>query len=160
MRVCIDGRELYKKLLMDYESPRNMEEILQICDKIQVMSSLDLTSNFWQIPLKEESKQYTAFMHEGKIYEFEVCPFGTKVSTAVLVRGLDYVLRWLGNNILNFVDDILCISNNEKLHLVHLDQFLQRIRTFNFTLSFKKSTFICEEVDFLGFTLTSKGIKP
>ena len=133
---------------------------MQICDKIQVMSSLDLTSSFWQISLKEESKQYFVFMHEGKIYEFEVCPFSTKVSTTALVRGLDYVLCGLGNNILNFVDDILCNSNNEKTRLVHLEQFLQRIRLYNFTLSFKKSTFICGKVDILGFTLASKGIKP
>ena len=159
-RVCIDGRELNKKLIMDHESPRNIEELLQICEKIQVMSSSDLTSSFWQIPLKEESKQYTAFMHEGKIYEFEVCPFGTKVSTAALVRGLDFVLRGLGNNIINFVDDMLCISSSEAQHLMHLEQFLCRIQEYNFTLSFKKSKFFVQEVDFLGFTLTKRGIKP
>ena len=113
VRVCIDERELNKKLLMEHESPRNIEELLQICEKIQVMSSLDLTSSFWQFPLKEESKQYTAFMHEGKIYEFEVCSFGTKVNTAALVRGLDFVLRGLGNSIINFIDDVLCISSSE-----------------------------------------------
>ena len=85
--MCIDGRKLNKRLIMDQESPPTIEELLQICEKIRVMSSLDLTSSFWQIPLKEKSKQYTAFMHEGKIYEFEICPFGTKVSTTALVRG-------------------------------------------------------------------------
>ena len=160
VRVCTDGRELNKKLIMDHESPRNIDELLQICDKIQVMSSLDLTSSFWQIPLKEESKQYTAFMHEGKIYEFEVCPFGTKVSTAALVRGLDFVLRGLGNNIINFVDDVLCISSSEIQNLIHLENFLCRIQEYNFILSFNKSKFLVEEIDFLGFTLTPKGIKP
>ena len=160
VRVCFDGRELNKRLIMDHESPRTIVELLQICEKIQIMSSLDLTSSFWQIPLKEESKQYTAFMHEGKIYEFEVCPFGTKVSTAALVRGLDFVLRGLGNNLINFVDDVLCISSNEKQHLIHLENFLSRIKEYNFTLSFKKSKFFVEEVDFLGFTLTTHGIMP
>ena len=41
VQVFIDGRELNKKLIMDHESPRNIDELLQICDKIQVMSSLD-----------------------------------------------------------------------------------------------------------------------
>ena len=124
------------------------------------MSSLDLTSSFWQIPLKEESKQYTAFMHEGKIYEFEVCPFGTKVSTAALVRGLDFVLSGLGKNIINFVDDVVCISSSERQHFIHLENFLSRIQEHNFTLSFKKSQCLVKEIDFLGFTLTQKGIKP
>ena len=88
---------------------------------MQVMSSLDLTSSFWQIPLKKESKQYTAFMHKGKIYEFEVCLFGKKVSTAALVRGLDFVLRGLGNNVIDFVHDVLCISSSEAQHLMHLE---------------------------------------
>ena len=84
VKVCIDDRELNKRLIMDHESPRNIEELLQI-SKRKVMSRLDLTSSFWQIALEEESKQYTAFMYEGKIYEFEVCPFGTKVSIAALI---------------------------------------------------------------------------
>ena len=153
--MCIDGRELNKKLIMDHESPRNIKELLQICEKIQVMSSLDLTSSFWQIPLKEESKQYTAFMHEGKIYEFEVCPFGTKVSTAALVGGLDFVLRGLGSSIINFVDDVLCISSSEAQHLMHLEQFLRWIQEYNFTLSLKKSKFFVQKVDFLVFILTT-----
>ena len=36
VRVCIDGRELNKKLIMDHESPRNIEELLQICKKYKL----------------------------------------------------------------------------------------------------------------------------
>ena len=99
-------------------------------------------------------------MHEGKIYEFEVYPFETKVSTAALIRGLDFVLGGLGNNIINFVDNVLCISSSEAQHLMHLEQFLRRIQEYDFTLSFKKSKFLVQKIDFLGFTLTTQGIKP
>ena len=94
VRVCIDGRELNKRLIMDHESPRNIEELLQIYQKIQVMTSLDLTSSFRQIPLKEESKQYTAFMHEGKIYKFEVCPFGMTRFCSPRTRKQYNKFRW------------------------------------------------------------------
>ena len=43
---------------------------------------------------------------------------------------------------------------------MHLEQFLRRIEEYNFTLSLKKSKFLVQEVDFLGFTLTPQGIKP
>ena len=69
-------------------------------------------------------------------------------------------LRELGNNIINFVDDVLCISRSGVQHLMHLEQFLGRIEECNFTLSFKNSKFLVQEVDFLGFTLTPQGIKP
>ena len=93
------------------------------------MSSLDLTSSFWQIPFKEESKQYTAFMHEGKIDEFEVCPFGTKVSTAAIVWELDFVLPGHRNHIIDFADNVLCISSSEAQQLMYLEQFYVKFKS-------------------------------
>ena len=59
------------------------------------MSETDLTTSFWQLPLHEKSKQYTAFMHKGRVYVFNVVPFGTKNSTAALVKGLSPVIKKL-----------------------------------------------------------------
>ena len=43
---------------------------------------------------------------------------------------------------------------------MHLEQFLRRIEQYNFTKFKKKTKFLVQEVDFLGFTLTVQGIKP
>ena len=44
--------------------------------------------------------------------------------------------------------------------MINLENFLSRIKEYNFTLSFKKSKFHVQKVDFLGFTLTTDGIMP
>lgn len=61
------------------------------------MSSLDMTSSFWQVPLHTDSRKYTAFQHRGRTYEFKVIvPFVLKISTATLVRRLKHTLRDIG----------------------------------------------------------------
>ena len=124
------------------------------------MSTMDMTSSFWQIPLAEESKKYTAFLHEGKCYEFCVTPFGLKTSTAALVRALDFVLNGLGNFYLTFIDDIFCASENVHQHLLHLELLFHRLMENNLKINLEKSHFFRSEVKFLGHVLTSTGIKP
>lgn len=75
-RVCLDARELNKALEDDPEKHLDMQEIFQRCAGVKVMTTIDLTSSFWQIPLEGNSKKYTAFLHRGKYYEYNTTPFG------------------------------------------------------------------------------------
>lgn len=74
------------------------------------MSGLDLTSSFWQIPLEKESKKYTVFSCDNKIYEYNVVPFGIKSSSTTLIRDLDLAIRDLREFVIAFVDDLLIKS--------------------------------------------------
>uniref|UniRef100_A0ABD2X093 RNA-directed DNA polymerase n=1 Tax=Trichogramma kaykai TaxID=54128 RepID=A0ABD2X093_9HYME len=160
IRLCMDARRLNEQLAEDYVSPCGVEDILQQCYGVTTMSSLDLTSSFYQVALAEDSKKYCAFMFEGKVYEFNVVPFGLKVSSSALIRGLDTAITGMGNHLLNFVDDMLIISRNEEEHLAHVNELLESLDKHNITLKFKKSEFFKKEVEFLGFTLTKEGIRP
>ena len=121
VRLCLDARKLNDILLEDWECPEPAEVLIQKCKGIKVMSSLDMTSSFWKVPLGAESKKYTAFQHRGKSYEFNVVPFGLKTSTVALVRGRDHVLQDIGDHIISFVDDTLITSESTKQHLKHLE---------------------------------------
>ena len=123
------------------------------------MSTMDLTSSFWQIPLAEESKKYTAFLHEGKCYEYCVTPFGLKTSMAALFRDLDFVLNGLGNFYVAFIG-IFCSSKNINQHLRHLELIFHRLWENNLTINLEKSHFYRSEVKFLIHILMSNGIKP
>ena len=111
IRLCLDARELNRRLEDDRESPPGIDEIFKKCESVKFLSSLDLTASFWQIKLAEKDRKYTAFMVNGKVYEFKVVPFGLKIATSALLRALDLSLSNL-KFILRFVDDMLVLSKN------------------------------------------------
>lgn len=126
MRLCLDAMKLKKVLTEDWERSEPAEVLFQRCRGINIMSSLDMTSIFWHVPLHSDSRQYTAFQHRGKIYEFRVVPFRLKTSISALVRGLGHALQGIGDHIISFVDDTLISSESSQQHLVQLAELLKR----------------------------------
>ena len=96
IRVCLDAMKLNSLLVPDYECARSVEELFQKCNGVKYMTKLDLTSGFWQIPIRKYDRQYTAFLYKNKCYQFKVVPFGLSTSLAAMVRCLD---SGLGNEV-------------------------------------------------------------
>jgi len=153
VRVCLDARELNKRIKMDHEGVENIDEIFAKCQGVKYMSSLDLNNSYWQIPLAEQSRWYTAFIYEGRCYQFKVMPFGTKVSGAALSRGIRSAFKELLHFIIDFVDDFPGISETFYEHITHLRKIFARCQSDNRTLNFEKL-----ELPFLGYILTTNGI--
>jgi hypothetical protein len=66
LRFCVDYRDLNKKTKKDsYPLPR-IDDILETLQGSQWFSSLDLASGYWQVEMKPEDIQKTAFItHHG-----------------------------------------------------------------------------------------------
>ncbi|KAK2578984.1 hypothetical protein KPH14_012805 [Odynerus spinipes] len=150
---------LNKLLLDDHEMSETCDTIFQRFKKISFMTSLELTSSFWQVPLTKESRKYTAFMYRGRCYEYVVTPFGLKTSSASLVHALRPVLSGMEAFVVNFIDDILCFSNSFEEHLQHLTVLLQRLQDYNLTINLEKCQFMARELKFLGHIISTEGIK-
>ena len=72
-----------------------------------------------------------------------------------LFHDLDYVLVYL--------DDILIIQKEGKSeddHLQKVEEVLKRLEDKGFRANLRKSFFMQQEVEYLGYLLTSDGIKP
>ena len=144
VRLCLDARKVNSITIPDYEGPPPINEILARCSNIKVMSTIDLANSFWQIPLKEECRDHTGFLYEGKSYRFKVTPFGLSTSLAGLARGLDHVMtEEVKQHTIIYVDDILCFSQSEEEHMEHLNSLLDNLKKANITVNLKKSQFRC-----------------
>ena len=131
VRVCLDARELNNYLQLDHEGAEAIDELLSRCANIIYMSTFDLNMSFWQIEPEKNSRKYTAFLYEGRCYQFKVVPFGTKVSGAALYRGIRITFKKLIEFLVSFIDDMLCISQNFNDHLRHLETLFQACDEYN-----------------------------
>ena len=88
IRICLDMRNLNSITQKCYDCAPNAENLFIKCQGVKYMTRLDLKSGFWQIPLAEDSRKFTALLYKNKCYQFKVVPFRLVTSLPAMVRCL------------------------------------------------------------------------
>lgn len=150
-RLCTDYRALNKQTeLIPFPMPR-IDAIIDETGGCRHFSRIDLCKGFWQVPLQEETKKYTAFITPFDLYEYNCLPFGWKNSPAWFQKMMNQVLHpYLGRFCNVYVDDIIVYSQTEMEHRQHLSQVLSALSSAELKVNFKKSVFFQTKVVFLG----------
>ena len=129
--------------------------------KATLFSTLDMLKGYWQIPIEESSKQYTAFITHDGVFEYNRMPFGLANSPACFVRLMTRVLHGLiWESCLVYIDDIIVFSKDFPQHLARLRSVFDRIRGANLKLKPTKCSFLRAEIKFLGHIISASGIRP
>lgn len=129
IRICLDARYLNDQIESENNGPPEIKGILQKYGGKTILSTTDLTPGFLQIPLKKESRKYTAFTFEGKAYQFCRIPFGIKTASNGFVRALNKVLKGECEEFCTiYIDDMLITSETFLEHLFHLEKIFSRIK--------------------------------
>lgn len=158
-RLCVDYRQLNKKVVMDSFPVPSIEHIFQCLKNAKVFSTLDLNSAFYQVELSEESKNITSFVTPEGQFKFHKTPFGLSVSPSALNRLMFDIFADLRYKfVIVFFDDLLIYSPDMDSHLVHVKETLRRLRAANLTVNPKKINFAQSELKFLGHHVSSSGL--
>src|SRR5699024_9289140 len=100
-RVVFDYRKVNQQMIPDNYPIPNVSTLLQRAAGYGIYTCLDLNWGFWNVPIAESSKKYTAFVSPFGLYEYNVIPFGVKNSPGEFQRAMDKVLaRFQGTNVL------------------------------------------------------------
>lgn len=161
MRFCVDYRklnEVTKKC--NYPIPNIDDVMTYIGHDSQYYSTLDLTSGYWQVAVKEECKEYTAFIAQGQgQYQFNVMPFGLCCAPGTFQALMDKLfsdMKW--KDILIYLDDIIIFSRTVEEHIEKLKRVFQRLREAGLTLKPSKCHYLKKEIEILGFKVNAEGI--
>lgn len=161
-RFCVDYRKLNTITEDEVSQLPPIHETVKELGAAKIFTALDLKSGFWQIPLAEESRKYTAFtLPDGSSYEFRVMPFGLKNGPAAFQKLITKVLAGLIDECVKvYMDDIIIFSESMEDHIRHLHLVLERLRAHNLWVSVEKCRFAVPELEYLGHKVTADATYP
>lgn len=158
LRFVIDFRKLNSFCSDDCFPIPLVDDLMISLRDCQYFTSLDLTSGYHQVELEESSKEKTAFILDGQLWEFNRLPFGLKGAPPLFQRMMQIVLSNTG--VLPYIDDVILASPDFKDHISSLKTVLERFREHNLKVKPSKCYFAAKEIKYLGFLVSKDGIKP
>ena len=122
------------------------------------MSKLDAASGFFQIPLKEESRDYTTFLTPFGRYRFKRLPMGIDVAPEIYQRKMCELLAGI-DDVLVYMDDVRVYGRSKAEHDNTLREVLNRVRNAGLKLDKEKCHFNQTKLKFLGHIIMDNGIE-
>ena len=158
-RPVIDYRVLNSKIHIDSTPLPDIHSCFHWFSKARYFTTLDLNSAYYQIPLSENCRKYTAFATDWNLYEFCRVPFGIAVGAQVLTRLLDKIFSDIKFNfVFNYLDDLVIYSETFEEHVEHLKEVLKRLQKAHLTVKLSKVKFVSRQLSFLGHIISPSGI--
>ena len=178
VRFCVDYRDLNSKLkLQDSPIPLTVEALDRLssgegCPSSLFLSTLDLASGFWTLPVKEEDKALTAFVTHRQKYEFNYLPFGIQSGPSYMVRLMDAALQGLAwETCMPYLDDIGVWStgtgssqeeresNSFEQMMTRLEAVFQRLRWAGLSMKASKCVLFATQAEYLGHVVSREGLR-
>lgn len=159
-RFCVDYRKLNAVTVPDSYPLPYISNVLDKLRNAHYLSSLDIKSAYWQVPVAKESRKFTAFTVPNRgLYQFKRMPFGLRNSPATWQRLIDNVLGSdLEPYVFVYLDDIVIVTPTFEKHLEVLNEVLCRLKTANLTVSWEKCKFCRAELRYLGYLVDANGL--
>jgi hypothetical protein len=160
-RFCVDYRKLNAITKKDvYPLPR-IDDTLDSLRLKKYFTSLDLASGYWQIPIKEEDREKTAFISIEGLCEFNVMPFGLTNAPATFQRMMDSTIEDFDRDIFHvYLNDIIVATLIFEDQLIELQRLFDCLRRDNLHLKLVKCRFCKITLKYLGHVVSQHGITP
>ena len=134
-----------------------MERVVSSIAKYSIYSTFDLNAAYYQIPIMENEKSCTAFEAAGRLFEFNVIPFGVKNGVAAFQRVIDQIIEQEKlEGTFAYLDNITVAGESQEEHDENVKKFLDIEEKYSLTLNKEKTAGPTTSINSLGY-LVSKG---
>ena len=160
LRLCVDYRGLNAMTIKNRHPLPLITETLDRLSGSKRFTKLDLKDAYHRIRIKAGDEWKTAFRTRYGHFEYQVMPFGLANAPATFQAYINKALRGLIDvTCVVYLDDILIYSSDPADHWRHVREVLQRLKDYQLYVNLKKCQFATTEVEFLGFVVSTEGVR-
>ena len=156
-RITIDFRKLNAVTYKDKYPIPNTKDCLQSLTNVQWLSSIDLSNSFFQVKIRPQDRDKTAFITRKGQFRLTRLAMGCCNSPSVFSRLMAMVIGGL-KCCLAFIDDTIVFSSSFEQHLKDLQSLFDRFRWAKLKLRPAKCRLFQTECEFLGHRVGPDGI--
>jgi hypothetical protein len=161
LRLCVDYRRL-NNLTRKNRYPLPL--ITELMDRLQGakwFTKFDVREGFYRIRIAKGFEWLTAFKTRYGLYEFTVMPMGLTNAPATFQSVINKALHeYLDIFVTAYLDDVLVYSRGTlEEHIEHVKKVLRKLKECKLYLQPGKCEFHTKETDFLGFIISTEGVK-
>ena len=159
-RICADFRKLNQITKSDNYPLPLLRSFQAKIKGAKVFSKVDIKSAFHHLPIHPEDIEKTCVLSPwGGAYVFKRLAFGLTNGPSSWQKYIDSVIGDIPG-LFCYLDDILICSEDVDRHLSTLDNLFQRLEAHSLTLALDKCEFGRKTIDFLGYQVSTSGIRP
>jgi transposase InsO family protein len=160
VRFLTDFRELNKRIKRRPWPMPHIVDLIQDIGNYKFVTAVDLSMGYYHFRLSERLSRMCTFMLPWGMYRYKRLPMGLKISPDFFQQKMNELFGDLPF-VIAYLDDIAIFSDGTyEDHLAKLDIVLQRLEDHGLQVNGRKSHWAVEEVEYLGFILTPKGVRP
>jgi len=160
LRWVVDFRQVNSNTVPDRYPIPCIEDLLPRIRNASVFSRIDLKSAYWQVGIRQEDQEKTAFVTPFGLYEWRVLAFGLTNAPACFQRLIDRVLADCRESAIGYFDDILVYSTDLEAHVCHLREVFRRLAKYGLRINAKKCLLAAKSVLFLGYVISEGRLRP
>ena len=159
-RLCIDFTDINKACPKDSFPLPRIDLIVEATTGHELLSFMDAFFGYNQISMDSEDKEKTSFVTAQGTYCYRLMQFGLKNAGATYQRLVNRMFqKQIGMTMEVYIDDMLVKSTTAELHIAHLSEAFQILRSYNMKLNPAKCAFGVSVGKFLGFIVNHLGIE-
>lgn len=161
-RLVMDLRGLNERSLLEqHPLPRIDVELAKCNRRSRRHTGTDIADAFFNVPLSEKSRKYTAFSTSKNHLQYRVMPQGLHSAPAIFSRIINKMFGTLepqfADYLINYFDDIVNNANDLTIHIDVLQLVFDILVRNNLTAKPSKTTFNFPYIRVLGHIISQYG---
>ena len=160
LRLCVDYWGLNNITIKNRYPLPLIGESLDRLGRARRFTQLDFTNAYYRMRIREGDEWKTAFRTRYGHFEYQVMPFGLSNALATFQGYINKILaEKLDVFVIVYLDDILIYTEDPgQPHVDAVRWVLDQLRKYSLFANLKKCRFHQDEIRFLGYVVSSKGI--